>query len=59
MEGWGVRELDVGVAQNSKARVTQVLVFGSIYQGAILVHFCEPQPFEVCTLLLADCRDWS
>ena len=25
----------MGVAQNSRARVTQVLVFGSIYQGAI------------------------
>ena len=27
----------MGVAQNSTARVTQVLVFGSIYQGAMLV----------------------
>ena len=26
------------------AGVTQVLVFGSIYQGAILAHFSEPQP---------------
>ena len=32
----------VGVAQNERARVTQVLVFGSIYQGAILVHLFEP-----------------
>ena len=29
----------MGVAQNERARVTHVLVFGSIYQGAILVHF--------------------
>ena len=27
------------VAQNLRARVTQVLVFGSIYQAVILVHF--------------------
>ena len=27
---------NVGVAQNFRARVTQVSVFGSIYQGAIL-----------------------
>ena len=32
------------MAQNPRARVTQVLVFGSIYQGAILVHVSEPQP---------------
>ena len=39
----------LGVAQNLRARVTQVLGFGSIYQGAILVHVFEPQPFEfVC-----------
>ena len=24
-----------------------MLVFGSIYQGAILVHFFEPQPFWI------------
>ena len=28
-----------------KSRVTQVLVFGPIYQGAMLVHVFEPQPF--------------
>ena len=32
------------MAQNSRARVTQVLVFGSIYQGAVLVPLFEPQP---------------
>ena len=32
------------MAQNYRARVTQVLVFGSNYQGAILVHLFEPQP---------------
>ena len=32
----------MGVAQNERARVTQVLVFGSIYQ-AILVHLSELQ----------------
>ena len=36
----------MGVAQNYRARVTKVLVFGSIYQGAILVHVFEPQPHE-------------
>ena len=34
----------MGVAQNSRATVTQVLVFGSIYQGAILAPLFEPQP---------------
>ena len=34
----------MGVAQKQRARVTQVLVFGSIYQGAILAPFSEPQP---------------
>ena len=34
----------MGVAQNQRDRVTQVLVFGSIYQGANLVHPFEPQP---------------
>ena len=34
----------VSVAQNSRARITQVLVFGAMYQGAILVHLFEPQP---------------
>ena len=33
-----------GVAQNLRARVSQVLVFGSMHQGAILVHALEPQP---------------
>ena len=33
----GFPETEVGVAQNSRARVTRVLVFGSIRQGAILV----------------------
>ena len=28
--------MEMGVAQNSRASVTQVLVFGSTYQGAIL-----------------------
>ena len=32
------------VAQNERPRVTQVSVFGSIWQGAILVHLFEPQP---------------
>ena len=37
----------MGVAQNSRATVTQVLVFGSIYQGAICwYHFLEPQPYS-------------
>ena len=34
-----------GCGSNLRARVTQVLVFGSIYQGAILVHVFEPQPY--------------
>ena len=34
----------MGVAQNERPRVAQVLVFGSICQGAILVHLLEPQP---------------
>ena len=33
-----------GVAQNSRARVTQVLVPVSIYQGVIYVLLLEPQP---------------
>ena len=28
-----------------QARVTRVLVFGSIYPGAMLVQFFEPQPY--------------
>ena len=36
---------ELGVAQNSRARVTQILVFGYIYQGSILVHLFEPQPY--------------
>ena len=35
----------LGVVQNSRARITQVLVFGAMYQGAILVHLFEPQTF--------------
>ena len=33
------------VAQNHRARVTQVLVSGSMNQGAILVHVFDPQPY--------------
>ena len=33
----------MGVAQNLRAKVTLVLVFGSIYKGAALVHVFEPQ----------------
>ena len=36
----------MGVAQISRARLTQVLVFGSIYQGAIMVNVFDPQPNE-------------
>ena len=35
----------MGVAQISRARVTQLFVFGSIYQAVILVHLFEPQPY--------------
>ena len=39
------RELkQVGVAQKYTARVARILVFGSIYPGAMLVHVFEPQP---------------
>ena len=38
-----VYNIYLGVPQNSRARVTQVLVFSYIYQGAILVHVLEPQ----------------
>ena len=38
--GWDSRETK-GVTRG----VTQVLVFGPIYQGAILVHVFEPQPY--------------
>ena len=31
----------MAVGQNERARVAQVLVLGSIYQGAILVHVFE------------------
>ena len=34
----------LGVAQNLRARVTQVLAFGSICQVAIFVSLVEPQP---------------
>ena len=40
----GPVNISYGVAQNSRARVTQVLGFGSIYQGASLGYFVEPQP---------------
>lgn len=47
--GWGERWMvlmdHLGVAQNSRARVTRVLVSGSIYQGAILIRLFEPLPF--------------
>ena len=36
---------NLGMAQNQRAKVTQALVFGSIYQRAIWVHMFEPQPF--------------
>ena len=36
--------LEMGVSQNARAGVTQVLVLGSIYQDASLVHTFEPQP---------------
>ena len=39
---------EIGVAQNETTGVTQVLVFGSICQGAILVHVCDPRP-DVCS----------
>ena len=35
----------MGVAQKLRARATQVLDFGSIYQGAILVNAFELQPY--------------
>ena len=37
----------LGVAQSQRVRdrVTQVFIFGSTCQGAILVHVFEPQPF--------------
>ena len=41
----------LSVAQNLGARVTQVLVLGSIYQGAVLVHVFEPQPFVAALFL--------
>ena len=36
--GGGINDLQIAVGQNERARVTQVLVFGSIYQSAMLVH---------------------
>ena len=44
-ERWMVLMDHLGVAQNSRARVTRVLVSGSIYQGAILIRLLEPLPF--------------
>ena len=43
--GFGTNKPPLGVAQNITSGVTQVLVFGSICQGAILVHVFDPQPF--------------
>ena len=41
---------EMGVAQNLNARVTQVLVFGSIYQGAIVcTGFLSHSQIEICT----------
>ena len=37
----------MGVAQNSRARFAQVLVVGSIYPGAVLVHLFEPLPNSI------------
>ena len=45
-------ETHVGVAQNLRAGVTQVLVFVSIQQSQTWVHFFEPQP---CQSWLAKC----
>ena len=42
------RSAYLGVAQSLTARVAQVLVLGSIYQGAILVHIFEPRPCMGC-----------
>ena len=35
------------MAPHSRAGVTQVLVFGSICQGAVVVPFFEPQPVKI------------
>ena len=40
------------LTQNSRAGVTQILVFGSIYKGAILVHLFEPHPHSTSPRLL-------
>ena len=38
----------------------QVLVFGSVYQGAILVHDFEPQPFRViCRIICLPPTPWE
>ena len=49
----------VGVAQNSRAGVTQVLVFGSIYQDAIFVHSFEPLPPLPSELAMSKCLQWG
>ena len=48
----------LGVAQNSRARVTQILVFGSNSQGGHLGTFFEPQPFAGVrrTAVFEQCR---
>ena len=53
LDGWRICQngafaygFHLGVAQNLRAGVTQVLVSDSIYQVAILVRLSEPQPFE-------------
>ena len=48
----------LGVAQNQRTRVTQVLVFGSIYPGA-MVHVFKPQPFEWQKVVAVFSRDLS
>ena len=37
----------MGVAQNSRARATQVFVFVSVYQGSSLGTLFDPQPYGV------------
>ena len=54
----------MGVALNQGPRVTQVLVFGSICQGAILVHLFEPQPGDFYMMARpgyynGSCKHWK
>ena len=47
-------ERKMGMAQNCRTRVTQVLIIVSIYPGAVWVHLIEPQPFaerKICNCL--------